>query len=287
MKAVPRRARHGPILRPRRWRGWAIFIVLLVLATAGSLLAAIAGGADWTQGALEGRADHGLVVTVWGRGLESADAAAARANEILQGQFGAGRVEWLEPDPRDRLLAELAGAPADQQAGARVLRVRGLGADGPARLRSILAANRLAASAGQASGGRSWRLAILAIAVASAAIAVAMAALILWTARGEVTANAEAVRLMLRMGAERGRIAGLARARGLALIFASTLVGEALAALAVAVWARKWPDQGFGLTLRGPQLPDVFWTGEFAVAAIILGLFAAWLGARGAVRRLA
>jgi hypothetical protein len=264
-----------------------MFIVLLVLATAGSLLAAIAGGADWTQGALKGRADHGLVVTVWGRGLESADAGAARANEILQERFGAGKVDWLEPDPRDRLLAKLAGAPTDEQAGARVLLVRGLGADGPARLRSILAANGVAAGAGQNSSGRSWRLAILAVALASAAIAVAMAALILRVTRGEVTANAEAVRLMLRMGAESGRIAGLARARGFALIFASALVGEALAALAVAIWARNWPDQGFGLTLRGPELPDVLWTGEFAVAAIVLGLFAAWLGARGAVRRLA
>lgn len=287
MTAIPRRARHGPILRPRRWRGLAMFIVLLALATGGGLLAAIAGGADWTQGALAGRADHGLVVTVWGRGLESADAAAARANELLQEQFGAGKVEWLEPDPRDRLLAKLAGAPADQQAGARVLLVRGLGADGPARLNSILAANALAGSAGQASSGRSRRLAILMIAAAAAGMAVAMAAVVLWVARGEVIANAEAVRLMLRMGAERGRIAGLARARGFALILASTLAGEALAALAVAVWARKWPDQGFGPTLRGPQLPDIFWTGEFAVAAIVVGLLAAWLGARGALRRLA
>lgn len=279
------RVRHGPILRPRRWRAGAIFLALLVLVVAGAMLAVMAGGADWTEGALQARAGHGLAVTVWGHGLESADAAAARADEILEARFGPERVDLLDPDARDPLLAKQVGAPADQQADARVIVIGGLGPGDAPRLTQLLAANALAGAAGERSSAP--RHAIMALAAASGLMLVLMGLVAMLAVRGDLKANAGAVALMLRFGAARERIEGPARARGAMLVIAGALTGEAVAALATAVWARYWPNQGLGLMARGPRLSDLMWTGEFAVGAITVGLLAAWLGARGAVRRLA
>jgi hypothetical protein len=225
-----------------------------------------------------------VAVVVWGRGLESADAAAARATEVLQGYFGADRVEPLDPDPRDPLLAKQAGAPADARAAARLIAVSKPGAT--AGVNAILAANAIAGAAGEQVAARQrQQLIVVAIAAGAVLTLVAIALIALWVVRAELKANASAVDLMLQFGASRGRIARMAQGRGTIGIFAGVLLGLGLAAFVTAKWAYERPDEGFGLMLRGPDLSDISWTGEFALAAMVLGLLAAWLTAFGAIRR--
>src|SRR5579863_4733227 len=94
--------RRGPILRSGSWARVATASVLVAVALA-ALVAVMADLAiARTAGGLAPRLAGDETVVVWSRGLESADAAAARASERLAGVAGVSSVRWLDPAPSDR-----------------------------------------------------------------------------------------------------------------------------------------------------------------------------------------
>ena len=108
--------RPGPLLRASPAVAAWLIPALTLLALAGALLA-ILGAAAIRQGShTETRLKGAATVVVWGRGLESSDAAQARATEILAGVADVQRATALDPSPDDQRVAQAMGAPAGTEA---------------------------------------------------------------------------------------------------------------------------------------------------------------------------
>ncbi|MBV8682148.1 MAG: hypothetical protein JO111_04690 [Caulobacteraceae bacterium] len=228
---------------------------------------------------VSGRMDSGA--------LESSDAAAARAREVIAGAGAVGAVRVLDPAPLDSLLADILGAP------------RFSGAAGPPRLLMVtwrpgghgdlramvegLRREGLAAAAddhGLWSGGIERTgvialadaalglFAIVAIAAALGALAAGRRAELVWERLG----------LLARLGGSPGPpVAAIAGAAGLCM-------GLALAAGAAFVVALDWaspPNLGLPPGFAAPPLPALAMASVVALAA---GLAAAGAAARTARR---
>ncbi|HLZ82437.1 MAG TPA: hypothetical protein VKQ54_02645, partial [Caulobacteraceae bacterium] len=103
-------ARSGPSLLPGAGRPspWLVSAALALSLVAGLELvaasAAVRAAAVWSP-----RLAGTVTVAVAGAGLESAEAAAARATEILAGAPGVARIWVLDPDPGDAVAGRVMG----------------------------------------------------------------------------------------------------------------------------------------------------------------------------------
>jgi hypothetical protein len=264
-----------------------MLLALTLLALVGSLLAVLDAAGARTAEAVKGRTAGAVTVAVWGRGLESAEAAAARAQELLRAAAGVRQVSLLEPDPRDRAAARTMGAPDAEAGRARILAAQAGGAGAAARLSAMLRANAIAGAAGvPAAGLDTGHAALLAL---GAAFACATLIAFCWlggdAARGEIRANAAAVDLVRSLGAADGYVAGLARGPAARVVLSAVLIGGGAAVMIAAAWALLRPTALAAFVPATPTTPDLAWAAVFALAALVCGWLAAALAARAAARR--
>lgn len=280
--------RHGPLLRSQPWTRAGAAIALTVFATLGIFVLILDAAAIRTAGDLAPRLTGSATAIVWAHGLESADAAQARAAEILATVPGAGAVTILDPAPSDSLLARLGGVPAAASSDARLLAVQAHG-DGQGlahRLERGLRAQGVPALAAD----HSWKdspAARTAALIAAADALVPMAAVVAFVVVGAVEARREmsrarvAIELMRLSGASRGYITGLVRSRVTGLALTCAIWAAALAVIAAALVSRAgWAGPLGGLTRADLVSP---WP-LLVLFAWLAGALGGWLGARGRLR---
>jgi len=265
--------RSGPLLSPegpRAWLAWVAFGLMSFL-TASLMIATLVGGLMARD--LTSRLTGSATVLVRGGGLESDDAAAARAAELLGSMSGVTDVSIMQPDRADGTIADLIEARAPASAG------------GPTRLVTVSFAARTPREAGriardlEAQGLRVsvddnhlwtshlWRT----IGVAAGVVAAAWLALVLVAAftlgsrsRACVNGHRDLVALLHLTGANDGYVAGLFRRRlGLRTGVAAG-AGAALAIAAALAW-KITAAPGISWLALGAALP---WP-AIAVAAAI------------------
>ncbi|MDB5479776.1 MAG: cell division protein, partial [Caulobacteraceae bacterium] len=230
-----RAARHGPSLLPGAATPspWLALVVLLLSFLAGLELvastAAIRAAAAWSP-----RLAGTMTVAVGGAGLESAEAAAARATEILAKAPGVARIRVLDPDPADGAAARIMGLTGTATAGdsPRLLATTSAGGEGVSaaalaralRRENVAAAvddhgvwtgplERTAVVLGAAAAGLLLVLIILVWALAAAAAAAA------------VRRRASRVNLLLHLGATDPAITGPFRARAVGAAALGAVIG--------------------------------------------------------------
>jgi cell division transport system permease protein len=109
--------RSGPLLSPegpRAWLPWLAFSLMSFL-TAALMIATLVGGLMARD--LTSRLTGSATILVRGGGLESDDAAAARAAEILRSTPGVTGASVMEPDKADGTIADLIEARSPATAG--------------------------------------------------------------------------------------------------------------------------------------------------------------------------
>jgi hypothetical protein len=242
-----------------------------------------------TAGDLGPRLTGAVTVVVWAHGLESADAAQARAGEIVATVPRAGAATLLDPAPSDSLVARLLETPTSEASDARLLAVEAHGeAQGLAsRLQQVLRAHGLPARAAD----HSWKdspAARTAVLIAAAGALIPLAAVIAFAvvgageARREMSRARAAIELMRLSGASLGYIVGLVRRQVAGLALTCALWACALAVIAATLVARAgWASPLGGLTRADlvspwPLLVPLVW---------LAGALGGWLGARGRLRR--
>jgi hypothetical protein len=279
----------GPILKPRPWASAVRALALALIAALGALAVILGAQGVRTVMVVKARAGAGATVAVWGHGLESSEAAAARAEEILKGAGGVTRATLLDPAPDDRVLARALGAPPGQAAEARVLTADAGGPGAAARLDAVLAANAIAGRASDSRLTAAPNLKALVEVVLTAGIALLSLVGFAWAsggdARAELRVNASTVGLLRIGGASDGFISALARARAMRVIYAGAVAGVAAAFLAVAAWARMGRGAPAPGLIETPRPMDLLWAALFLAAAILNGAAAAALVARAESRR--
>jgi len=274
--------RRGPLLRAEPWSRALTAIFLSLFVCLGALAvsfdaAAVRAGAD-----LPARLAGAPTVVVWGAGLESADAAQARAAEALAAIPGAGPITSLEPAASDRLVARELGAP--DGAEPRLLHVPGASA---AALQRVLTAQGIPGAAID----RSWRPGARSTAIALAAgvfvplLALAGFVLVCAAEAGrEMRRSRAAVELMRGAGAFDAYVASLIRSRVAGLALTAGLWGAAGAMIGAALLSRK----GLADLVGGLARVDVLWPwAALLLVAWALGALAAGSAARGRLKRTA
>ena len=225
--------------------------------------------------AVSGRMDGGA--------LESSDAAAARAREVLAGERAVGSVRVFDPGPLDSLLADVLGAPRfSGAAGApRLLAVTwrpGVRGD-PTALIGDLRREGLAAAIDDhgAWSGAVERTAVLALGYAALGL---LAIIAIGGALGALAAGRRAeiawdrLGLLARLGGEPAPlISDMAGAAGLCMGLALAVGAGALVAIA---WAAP-PDLGLPPGFAAPALPAL-------AIAVVVALAAGLAAAAGAAR---
>jgi cell division protein FtsX len=244
-------------------------LVLLVLV--GALLAILGAAAIRQGGPSEARLAGAAVVVVWGHGLETADAAQARAAEILTGAGGIESVTALDPAPSDERLARALGAPAGAEA--RLIAVVSPAARIAPRLARALRAQGLAARAGDrdAAASQSRKALILAVAgdvVLPLLVIVTMIAVCVQAIRREAALAAPSLGLIRQFGATDRFVRGLWRRRSAGRALACGVLGAAAAAVAAMVWQAAG---GLGAPV-GPL--DLAWAAPWVPIAGLVGAMA-------------
>ncbi|HEY1447092.1 MAG TPA: hypothetical protein VGF33_01015 [Caulobacteraceae bacterium] len=281
-------ARHGPILHSDSLARVGPAAILTLLAVIGVLALIFDAAIVRTAWGLGPRLAGAATVIVWSHGLESSDAAAARAGEILSSAPEVAAVSPLDPAPSDRLIGQFLGAPQDAAFDVRLLAIdsRAGDADLAARLEQKLRDHGLAARVAD----HSWRrntTARTAILIAAAGLLAPLAVVAgfglagAWEARSEMARARAAVELMRVSGAGEGFVAGLVRDRVAALALTCALWAAALGVMAAAA-ASRWGLVGpLGSLTRADLLTP--WP-LLLVLAWLAGALGAWLGARGRLR---
>jgi cell division protein FtsX len=268
-------ARHGPLLRSQPWTRAGAALVLTVFATVGIFVLILDAAAIRTAGDLAPRLTGSATVVVWAHGLESADAAQARAAEILATVPGSGAVTILDPAPSDSLIARLLAVQAHGDGQGLATRLeRGLRAQGvPA-----LAADH---SWKDSPAARTAALIAAAGALAPLAAVVAFAVVGVVEARREVSRARGAIELMRLSGASQGYVSDLVRGRVAGLALTCAFWAAALAVIAAALVSRAgWASPLGGLTRADLVSP---WP-LLILLAWLAGALGGWLGARGRLR---
>ncbi len=286
------------VANPSPWLALAIFVLSVVAGLElAAATAAIRAAVAWSP-----RLAGSATVAVSGGGLESTEAAAARATEILARAPGVARLAVLDPNPGDALAGRVMGLATASAGPPRLLAttfVDGEGASAAAvgqslRRENVVAAvddhglwtgplERTAAIAGAAAAG--FLLAMVALVWALAAA----------SAGGAVRRHAARASLLLHLGATDGTILGPFRASavGAATVGALLGVGAAAALVAAAIWspavvdwisAQTAPQIGMDLGLDAWDLAAV------AIWLPVMVLTAAWAAggaAKAGLRALA
>ncbi len=281
--------RHGPILRSAPLASAGLGLVLTVVATMGVLTLILDAAALRTVGAVEPRLAGQATVMVWSHGLESADAAAARAGEIIAAFPGARSVTPLDPASSDALFGRLLGAPYGAGGEQRLLAVEEGGgqADLAAGLERALAAQGIPARVAD----HDWKAsapARTAVAIAAAGAFIPVAAVVAFAVAGamaagrEMTRAASVIEMMRIAGAGDGYLSGLVRGRVAALALTSALWAAAAGLVAVAAVARTPLAEPLGGLTRADLLSP--WP-LIVPCAWLAAATTGWLAARGALRK--
>ena len=254
-------------------------LVLLTGVTAGRLAAK-----------LEPRLVGRITVVVWGRGLESPDAAAARAAERLAEESGVRRVIILEPDESDATVGRLATGKSSGAEEPRLISVSGAPDLIPAAfaLERLLQADHLAAVVDDHRGtsGALERQATLWLSLALAfCIAACVALFVVCLMRGGHVVRGSDGRfdLMTRLGATPGYIGWTVGGRIASMAFAGAVFGTVCAVLITFLSPLGLaPLQSVGLPAFGRVLPlDAAWTLCWPILIFVItgagGAFGAWL----------
>jgi cell division transport system permease protein len=278
-------ARDQPLLpgaaKPALWLALAMFILSMAagLELAGAS-AAIRAAVAWSP-----RLAGSVTVAVGGGGLESPEAAAARATEILARASGVTRIAVLEPDSRDRLAGRLMGVP--QRSGDEE------DAEPPRLIAATFDAGDRAAAAAISDDLRSANVAAAVddhglwtgplertavIAAAAAAVVLLVLAALAWafaaaSIRAAVRARTEQVGLLLHLGASDDMILRPFRARVVGGAALGALIGVGAAAFA-ATFTRSpvvsdWINRQAGALIGSAPIIDAW---DLAAAAIWLPL---------------
>ena len=292
--------RPAPPLLPgaRRPSPWLILAVLVISLLAGVELAAATVAAR-TAHAWLGRLGGSITVAVAGRGLESADAAAARAAEILALTPGVVGVRILDPAPGDGLAATAMGLGAGDDRGGtpRLLAAAfapGHGAARPA-VADLLSRQGVAAAADvhDTLDSPLERLAFGGAGVAAALPLTLIAGLWWLTAWAATRAGrrlSSRLDLLSRLGAAESQLAPpLAGGATTAVLVGAVLgTGAALALAAGALWL-----PAAGAWLAGRDVPTLVADGWdlapvalWPALAVLIGFLAARSGARRVLRTL-
>ncbi len=215
-------------------------------AAVAFVLAVLVGAGIWAARVgevLEPRLSGDVTVVVWGRGLESADAATARAAEILSAQPGV-TASALEPDVSDPLIGKLIGGGGPGNDGLRLIAVKTTSLNiSPPSLIDRLHAEGIEAAADEhrkARGPLEHRIVLSALIVAGGVL-VACAVLLagsLLCGRAMVARREMRIALMFRLGASRRSLTSLVWRRAAVTGITSTLVGAGIGAMATATALR-------------------------------------------------
>ena len=271
------------------------------LAVSAALLAALAGavaivGMAGARSTLEmrSRLPGDLTVAVRARALESVDAAAARAAEIIGRQRGVKTVETLDPAPLDDIAGNLAfGRPAptgETRLIAVTLNNPDNVPDEPPLAGGLKAAGLDVAfdDHRNLAGPVEHALALGAAAVAGleALILIGLASIIYSSAGGQGRRGWERFDLMRRLGARRAFVSRLIAARCWRTVFWSALAGLLLPVLVTGVMEASSGEVqtallGLPLSLDPRDLVAAApWPPVFALIAFVV----APLGARAGLR---
>jgi cell division protein FtsX len=299
------RAAGGPALlpgaaNPSPWLALAMLVLSAVAAlelVAGT--AAIRAAVAWSP-----RLAGSATVAVSGGGLESAEAAAARATEILARSPGVTRIAVLDPDASDGLAGRLMGlsrTAAETEPPRVIATTFDAGAEGSAaaitedlRRENVVAAvddhgvwsgpmERTAVLA--AAGGAGLLLALVVLTWVSAAASAAAA----------VRQRTARVTLLLQFGATDGMILRPFGARAAGAAALGAVIGAAAAAGlgAAVIWSpgvATWISSLTGAPLAvapGLDAWDLAAAAIWPPVAILLALWAAGGAARAKLRALA
>ncbi len=286
MSAPPR---GGRILRSNPWARLVTALVLSALSLVALLAVMVDLAAARAAEGVAGRLTGDETVVVWAHGLESADAAAARASEILAKVQRVDQARWLDPDPGDRLVAAALGAPGGRNADVRLISVTAPGGGRPLadRIVQALAAQDLPARAANRSlkaGAGSAQIAAAA-AVLVPLLAILSFAAVCWIeARREMGRGHAVIDLMRASGANEGFIVGEVRRRVSGLAFVATLWGASGAMVAAAFASRR----GLAGVIGGFTRQDLLTPWPALIVVLWLaGLATAGLAARGRLKRMA
>ena len=273
----------------------AVFVAAAFVALFFSIVA-IAGAATLRVASmLQPRLAGQVTIVVWGQGLESADAAAARTAEILSGQAGVRRVTVLDADDSDAMVGALtAGRPTGVE-GARLVSVSGAPDLIPSTssLRGLLRATGLAATIDDHRGteGPLETAALVAGGVAlvlGLALAIGLFAVSFQGGLHAVGAGRSRYDLMARLGADPAYIGAVVARRSAGAALVGAVVGTVCADLGLAA---TMLDGGFwrGLGVAAfaqPQPGDAAWTVASPLVAMAIAAIGGGIGARrGIVRR--
>jgi cell division protein FtsX len=288
MSGISGPTRGGRILRSNPWARLATALFLTIFAVA-ALLAGMAdlAAARAAEGVV-GRFDADETVVVWSHGLESADAAAARASEILARVPGVSQARWLDPAAGDRLAAVALGAPGEQGRDVRLISVTAPGGGKALARRMVeaLAAQDLPARATSRSGIASagYAAPILAAAVLVPLLAILAFAIVCWVeARREMRRSHAVVDLMRISGASPGFIAREVRRRISGLALVASLWGASGAMVVAALAVRR----NLAGPLGGLSRHDLLTPWAALVLVLWLAALAgAGLGARSRLKRM-
>jgi cell division transport system permease protein len=282
--------RAPPLLSPRARTPATLAVIGLLAGLAAAALVTIGAALALAQPILGQRLAGSMTVFVSGRldsgALESSDAAAARAREILAGLRGVSGVRVLEPATIDGVLARIVAAgPSSRDTGPPRLLAVGLAATGPdarAAVARALGAEALIFAIDDHGlwSGPCERLEV------SFAVMVALGLFACWLALGAAAAWAIGHRidgawsrldLLSQLGADPARlgraIASPMAGRSAAFAAAGAILGAGLC------WLR-WPA-------AAPIAPPILPIAGGAAAWLVFGaLVAQGLGRRAADRRL-
>jgi cell division protein FtsX len=220
-------------------------------------------------------------LAVAGAGIESADAAAARAVDRLERDPRIARAWVIEPSPQDGLIARIIGAPpSGPDDGAP--RLVGYAARPGARLEGaeVVAGLRAEHIGAAIDDHRPWsgplERAGLAAAGGAAALLLACLALVFATValgvRDAVQAREERVALLVRLGAADQALTRPFSRR----LYLSALAGSLIGAIAVAAIAAILsfsPEAAVALAARGLPVPAI---DAFGVVSALAWLPLAW-----------
>ena len=294
MSVAPARWRPGPIL-PRRGIPdallfWVIAAAAFVagLAAIGCLVAGRATG-DWRE-----QVSGSATVVVRASGLESPDAAAARAAETLLGLQGVSAARTLDSTAFDEVIGRLiAGPPTAAESEPPRLLAAAFNSRPPATaddLARALKADGLEAAVDDHGLWtspllRAAALTVLAIIALVAVIGAAIGAAVAAATRRGLARTHELAQLLRILGAADGFIAGLFEARSARAAAWAGGAGAIAAALAAAAWRLFGSDQGM-IAVSAPAWADLAAAAPAALIAALIGAAAARLTARSTLKGL-
>jgi hypothetical protein len=145
MTRVRGRDGDGDLSRSTNAAGMFLSACLVAFCLSILLVAGVSAGRLASR--LDARLAGEITIVVWGQGLESADAAAARTSELIARQAGVRTASVPEPDEIDATIGELAAGRSPRNDGPRLVSVNGTPGAMPStsKLRSLLDANRIVA----------------------------------------------------------------------------------------------------------------------------------------------